>query len=79
MRSVLLDPATNVATLFSAPGTKRYQIYEAIMVTQEPNFRFNCFYMNTVTDATTRIMPNSFGQFPTEGWEPLPIGREATN
>ena len=50
VRSVLLDPATNVATLFSAPGTKRYQIYEAIMVTQEPNVRINCFNMNMVTD-----------------------------
>ena len=51
VRNVKLDPATNVATLLTAPGTKRYQIYEAILKTQtEFKTELRCFKLNTVPD-----------------------------
>ena len=51
VRSIWLDPSTNVATVQTAPGCTRYQIYEAIIgSTKEHKTDLKCFNVNTVTD-----------------------------
>jgi hypothetical protein len=49
-RTVMLDPATNVAIFRSASGTKGYRVFAAMMDTMGEHHEHNCFSMHAVTD-----------------------------